>query len=171
MRTITGFILCIFILFSSCDLLFKDDELLLSRQPYIGNELRIDGYYYKYSDNDGTIVKFLYRNGIILSAYYISTTDLNEVEQEMITQYHLLQKEKSRWGVFLINGNTIQYSGWSTSVGGGLPAFKGIGVIDNDSTFRLTKTINSNGKEFEKNDTYHFRQFYPKPDSTNNIVP
>jgi len=64
---------------------------------------------------------------------------------------------------FLINGNFLQYSGWDTSVGGGLPAFKCIGVIENNTIFRITKTIISNGKEFEKNDIYYFRQFTPKP--------
>jgi hypothetical protein len=147
----------------------RDDELLLQRQPYIGNQLRIDGYYYCQEDN-GTIVEYLYRNGIILSAYHFSTTNLNEVETKMLTEYDILKQDKSRWGVFIIYGNNIEYSAWSTSVGGGLPAFKCIGTIDNDTTFRIIKSINSDGKEFDYNQIWHFRQFSPKPDSTNNFI-
>jgi len=161
-------ILCISILLAGCNRLFPDEELMLQKADYKGNELKINGYFYHFQQQpSGTIVKYLYRNGIILSGYYHSTTDLNEVEIEMVKEYDLLQKDKSRWGVFVINGNSIQYSAWSTSVGGGLPSFKCLGVIENDTTFRITKSINSNGKEFSENKIYHFRQFSPKPDSTN----
>ena len=168
MKTIM-IILCTSILLAGC---FKDEDLMLPRTNYDGNELKINGYYYSYSDNNGIYVKYLFRNGIHLSAYYFSTTDLSEVEKEMVQEYDLLQKDKSRWGVFVINGNTIQYSAWSTSVGGGLPTFKAIGTIENDTTFRITKSINnSDGREFERDDIYHFRQFSPKPDSTNIFIP
>jgi hypothetical protein len=166
-----GIILYLSILLAGCNRLFPDEELLLPRTNYEGT-LKISGYYYYYQqDPTGTIVKYLFRNGIILSGYFFSTIDLNEVEIEMIKEYNLLQKDKSRWGVFVINGNTIQYSGWSTSVGGGLPTGKCIGTIENDTTFCITKSINSDGREFERNDVYHFRQFSPKPDSTNNFIP
>jgi hypothetical protein len=165
-----GIILYLSILLAGCNRLFPDEELLLPRTNYEGNELKIDGYYYTYSDTDGTIVEFLYRNGIILSAHHFSTTDLNEVERRMVKIYDLLQKDKSSWGVFVINGNTIQYSAWSTSVGGGLPTFKCVGTIENDTTFHIIKEVDGK-KEYAIDHRYHFRQFSPKPDSTNNFIP
>ena len=47
MRTITGFILGILFLLASCNEILKDDELSLQRYPYFGNEIKIDGYYYR----------------------------------------------------------------------------------------------------------------------------
>jgi len=169
MKTIS-LVLYVAFLLSGCKGLSKDEELMLPKTNYDGDELKINGYYYTYSDNGGTIVKFLFRNGIILAGYHCPTTDLSEVEKKIVKDYDLLQKDKSRWGVFVINGNTIQYSAWSTSVGGGLPTFKCMGIIEDDTTFRLTKTINSDGKKFSENELYHFRQFSPKPDSTNNFI-
>ena len=152
--------------FQSC----SDEKLLIERTPYSGSELRIEGYYYIY-DTDGTRIKFLYRNGIMIDFIGgFSTTNLIEIDQKIADEYERWKNNKLIWQVFLIKGNSIQYSGWSTSVGGGRPSFKTIGVIENDTTFRLTKSINSDGEEFERNDLYHFRQFSPKPDSTNTFI-
>ncbi len=149
----------------------KDEELLLSKTPYTGNELRIDGYYYYIQDEPyGVSVKFLYRNGIELTSYFINSSDFYIADKELLTQYNYLKEDKSRWGVFEINNHTIQFSAWSTSVGGGLPTYITLGVIDNDTTFRITKSINSDGTQFETNKIYHFRQFSSKPDSTNNFI-
>ena len=88
----------------------------------------------------------------------------------MIQEYELLQKDKSRWGIFSVNRNTIKTEEWSTSVGGGLPTFKCVGITENDTTFRITKYID-NGKEYPRDYTYHFRKFSSKPDSTNRFIP
>jgi len=147
----------------------KDDELSIKLSPYMGDELRIDGYYYKQWENK-TAAIFFYRNGTILTTYAHECANLNDFEGEMINLYDKMRNDKSRWGVFEVQSKTIRWSGWSTSVGGGLPSFECIGAIENDTTFRITKSVNSDGKEFEKNDIYHFRQFYPKPDSTNTFI-
>ena len=81
-----------FILLSGC----KDEELTLQRVPYIGNEIRTDGYYYSYSVNnnitpsrESIIVFFLYRNGVKLSARSYDKTDFQTLEQNMIKRYEL----------------------------------------------------------------------------------
>ena len=51
-----------------------------------------------------------------------------------------------------------------------MPTFKAEGIIENDTTLRLYKSIQSDGKEFSENDIFHFRKFSPKPDSTNNFI-
>jgi len=168
MKTIC-IILYVSILFASCNKLFPDEQLKFQRQNYEGNELKVNGYYYMYSDNGGIIVKYLFSNGIILSGYFHSTTNLNEVEIKMVKEYDLLQKDKSRWGVFVINDNSIQYSRW-VHLGLRFVSVKCLGIIDNDTTFRFIKNINPDGKEFSVNDIYHFRRFSPKPDSTNIFI-
>jgi len=143
----------------------KDEDLSLPRVPFTGNDVRTNGYYYCYwkSNNssvmDYTTVFFLYRNGIILSAGSFESINLNVVENELLGRYNLLVKNKIGWGVFWVAGNVIEYEQWTTSVGGGLPIFKNRYNIENDTTL-----INPYGR------VYHFRQFSPKPDSTNTFI-
>ena len=159
-------VFCVIVLFQSC----KDEKLLIERTPYLGSELRIDGYYYK-QVGDKIGIKFFYRNGIMIDFIsYFSTTNVMEVDEGIANMYESWKDDKLIWNVFSINGYSLQYSGWSTSVGGGRPSGKCIGTILNDTTFHITKSINSDGSEFEKNDVYHFRQFSPKPDSTNTFI-
>ena len=164
---IFSFTLCIIVLFYGC----KDEELLIKKTPYNGNELRIDGYYYRQLPPDKYKVFFFYRNGVMIYHIYI-LTDLQQVEDKIPSIYEEIKDDKLSWGVFEISGNKIQYSSWSTSVGGGLPAFKSIGMIENDSSFRISNSgIDRDGNNFEANDLYHFRKFSPKPDSTNRFIP
>ena len=163
-----GYILLFSILLNSCHLLFQDEKLMLPKKDYTGNELRIDGYYYYHPEPNSTRVLFFYRNGVMIDFIsYFPTTDLTVVDKSIADMYEKLKDSKYIWQVFLIEGSTIQCSGWGSSVGGGLPSYKCIGTIENDTTFRFIKSIDSKGREFEKNDVYHFRQFSPKPDSTN----
>lgn len=46
--------------------LFKDDELSTAKEPYIGNQLRTDGYYYQENDGKFYTMYCFYRNGIVL---------------------------------------------------------------------------------------------------------
>ena len=168
-------ILFLTLLFNACAFLFKDDELWFDKRPYFGNDLRMNGYYYeKFSDNtisDNVVIIFFFSDGTMFtcSAGY-SISDIQLIDKAIPNLFDREKNSKLAWGVFAISGKTIQYSGWGTSVGGGLPSFKGIGIIENDSTFRITKHINSDGREFEVNEIHHFRQFSPKPDSTNVFI-
>ena len=156
---------CFMLLFNAC----KDEDLLLQKTPYFGNELMIDGYYYRQLSPDKYKIFIFYRNGVMI--YYVSfTEDLQQFESEIPFIYEKIKNDKLSWGVFEINEYKIQYSSWSTSVGGGLPAFKSIGIIENDSTFKITNTVDRDGNNFSKTDIYHFRHFSPKPDSTNNFI-
>ena len=154
----------------SCNELCPDEKLTLQRQDYIGNELRTDGYYY-YFTKDNTIVYFLYKNGIILCANSYSSNNLNTVEFEMVKLYPLLKKYKDGWGIFIVNYNKIEDEIWNASNGCGLPTFKEIGIIENDTTFRITETYYSDIKKTDYTEfVYHFKQFANKPDSTNNYI-
>ena len=146
--------------------MFNDEELTLNRVPYTGNELRTDGYYYYHwatfdsPSVNSTSVKFFYKNGVMLSAHSYDGIDLNRVEKEMVSLYDKIRERKTGWGLFIINGNTIQCEEWSTSVGGGLPVYKWSAKIENSTTFRHN----------DSNQTWHFKQFNNKPDSTNVFI-
>jgi len=146
----------------SCTMRLK--PLLIERVDYEGNDFRIDGYYYYFGVTDDESyfeVYFFYKNGV---AYHSSTTGTNclEIENHILSEYHLqsMNNVPYRWGVYKVQGTEIQYSGWSTSVGGPYPAFKREWEILNDSTLY--------SREFDE--TWHFKEFSPKPDSTNRFI-
>jgi len=148
-------------IFSNCE----DGELSLQRIPYTGNDIRMDGYYYKFWSSfnsasiDNTTAFFLFRNGIILAAGSFGSINLNDVDEKLLDRYKFLEKQKIGWGVYNVKGNKIVFEQWTTSVGGGLPVYKDSYNIENDTT--LTDPYGG---------VYHFRQFSPKPDSTNNFI-
>jgi hypothetical protein len=162
------------ILFTQCGLFIDDDSLSLPLTPYTGNQLRIDGYYYQIADGsnykDGTIFDcyFFYKNGIVitLGGGANSLEEMDEyVERCILLKY--FYNSKYCWGVFVIDGNIIKIDRWTP---GAKPykAYVREGIILNDTTFHITKSFRSNGKEQNvKNEIYHFREFSPKPDSTN----
>lgn len=157
------------------------DELQMQRKPYLGNELRIDGYYYSniltvkginYIGNHIFIAVF-YRNGV---CYNIGSRDIREdesisdflgnLEREVLLDANYIKRLCSKGntiGVFQVNNSILEMETLETSV---FPTFKHYGEILNDTTFIL-KTINSkNGKVVRENMTYKFKQLSPKPDST-----
>lgn len=82
------------------------------------------------------------------------------------------------WGVFNVTGSEIVIERWVTASGGGTyPTQMLKGVIKNDTTIHFHTLIgvhpvnyNSKKKVLTIDETYHFRQFSPKPDSTNNFI-
>jgi hypothetical protein len=150
-------ILLIPLLASSC----KDEEFTMQRQPYYGNELRMNGYYYKYDHvRNCTLIRFFYRNGVCLSTPSYNGENLSVIEQELLKQYDIIRNNKMSWGIFKISKYQIEVEEWTTSVGGSLPVFRWQGSILNDTTYR----------EEYSGEIYHFRQFSPKPDSTNKWI-
>jgi len=156
--------------------ILKDDKLSLIKQVYAGTQLRIDGYYYLMDKSSNTIIAtyLFYNNGILLHGggwpYSNQFEGLNnnfcsEIWSKVIKEY------KDNWGLFAIEGNKIVFERWYPSSGGPYPAYIRSGEILNDTTFIITQSMRSNGKEVsEENEVYHFKQFSPKPDSTNNFV-
>ncbi len=155
----------ILVSFNGC----KDEDISLTKSPYYGADLKIDGYYYVQDvEQNFTNVFFLYRDGIILHTYGYSSLDLNIVEQEIIERYSIIKDTKDCWGVFIITGNAIEYEKWGPSVGGGLPTYKCIGEILNDTTFIITESVEDNKTSYKDPiDVYHYKHFLPKLDSTN----
>lgn len=148
-----------------------DDKLTLPKQNYNGNELRIDGYFYNITESNNYEILFLYRNGTVLHGSYASFSELNGLEQSYIdgTYYNIIKNDKPSWGRFIIEGNVISREFWQPSSGGPLDTYTHSGVILNDTTFHITQSWKSH-KPKKKNNLdriYHFKQFSPKPDSTN----
>ena len=167
------FSLSICLIYNGCKKIFKDDELSLPREPYYGNAIKLDGYYYYQTNNDLTRVFFLYKNGVMFDAMSYTSINLDDVEKEMIECCDKIRSWKYSWGIFVIRGNSLEAEGWR-SVGWTrkLPIYKFYYSIENDTTLCFIKEVDlSSGRETVRNEIYHFRQFSPKPDSTNNFIP
>ena len=155
-------------LISCCNVLFPDENLTIKRKDYTGNELRTDGYYYYFNESTNvTVIYFFYRNGVILLVDSYFGTDLGTIEKEIVNAKF---NPKSNWGVFIIDNNYIQYERWVGSLSSAPKAFisKSTGYILNDTTLHFTQRYDSEQKETRIiNEVWHFKQFFPKPDSTN----
>jgi hypothetical protein len=158
-----------FILFIACGKTF-DEKLTLKREDYTGNELKVNGYYYTFfKETKITAILFLYRNGIVLSEGGFTSYNLEDIERQF---NNISLKVKSNWGVFIVNGNTIQYERWIGSTGSRACTSKSTGYIINDTTIHFFERYNSERNEkYSIDETWHFKQFDNKPDSTNNFIP
>lgn len=167
-----------FVSFTSCEKIMcreDDDELFFTRKEYIGNEARTDGYYHRIGYN-GVIndVYFLFRNGVIMS---LSGAEDNIKEMDKYILDRINNREydwpKFTYGVFLISDNKITVERWQPSKCPYKTAVMA-GNIINDTTFvineiyRMQDGAKTDIRELDR--TYHFRQFSPKPDSTNNYI-
>jgi len=157
-----------------------DDKLTLERVDYLGSELRIDGYYYEYiyvngnPNPTGITPFFLYRNGIIFGYVGVSIDRIDKLEESFRNGEYVNNAKKYQWGVFQINGTQIRYEKW-VPVEGPLLACTYEGVILNDTTFVINKYYRAldAGKKVPSEIywEFHFKQFSPKPDSTNRFIP
>jgi hypothetical protein len=157
----------------------QDEELHLQQTPYIGDELRIDGFYYRtFNNRNSTQVFFLYRNGIIQGGDSYSginwqdklISDINSGEY-----YKASKKHKDNWGLFEVDDSIIRFENWYPQTPGPRITAVREGTILNDTTFHIQRSFRfENGKRVnisERDELFHFRQFSPKPDSINPFIP
>ncbi len=161
----------------SKDGFWKDDELSIQRTNYIGNQLKINGYYYKkYNNPEMLTIYIFYNNGIILhTGDGWEYSKLNEFEQKLQSPDFInkLKGIKYVWGAFKIEQSNIKFERWYPSEAP-YSAYVREGEIINDTTFIISETYrNQKGQKTEVksvNETYHFKSFNYKPDSTNKFV-
>lgn len=177
MKTIVV-IICALLLLGGCDKWPKDEELTLVKEPYNGNELRLDGYYYHSDTCDNHIFGsyFFYRNGVVLCGPGTprdASDHFEFLEQGFAADYFTENNKrlKYRWGVFQIHDGSIVVEQWLIA-DGSKPVIRFSGNIVDDTTFVFTKSeYPHTGEEYQEDDVYHFHAFSPKPDSTNMFIP
>jgi len=152
----------------SFDPLTGYEELTLEQRSYDGDALRLDGYYYRtYSTSEGErhTAYFFYRDGAVRYGGNSQTLDTLE------SKVNLYGDARRDWGLFQVNGDIIAFERWYPSSGAYVHAFIRSGQILNDTTFVITELRRSGGGEEQTVDeTYHFRPFAPKPDSTSSFL-
>jgi len=104
-----------------------DDSLTISRKVYTGNDLRVDGYYYRYlgeGTNRQISIYFLFRNGILLWAGPFADSTIATVEEQFRSgfYYNAVKEDKASWGVFEVDGSNIIYEKWGISIVKAKPA-------------------------------------------------
>ena len=98
--------------------------------------------------------------------------DLKEYFKSIIRSMNVLKQSKFDWGLFNIEDNTIKIEHWLPAQGG-YPTLLRTGEILNDTTFVLTESImrGKNGATPKDiNQTFYFKHFDIKPDSTNSFI-
>lgn len=169
-------IIMLFIGMNSCDKWLQDEELTLPQQPYTGNELRTDGYYY-YTMNGEYFraITFFYKNGVAFQPIG-DAHSLQEVDEYVINElvgknrYHDVQFS---WELYNIEDERILINYWVPPRP--YQCYFEEGTILNDTTFVIQRYYRmENGEktgETEINETYYFHALSPKPDSTNVFIP
>lgn len=152
----------------------KEEGLTFEKRPYNGAELALNGYYYEEDSIAGNNVPvyFLYNNGIIMCVGAYRHADFERLERE-VTKSEFMKKSKSipgMWGLFRIGTDSISFETWYPASGGYVVGIRS-GKIINDTTFMITRYKHSHS-DYENTEKriYHFKEFSPKPDSTNNLI-
>ena len=143
------------------------EPLRIQRADNLSGKLRLDGYYYATSMITGSKeVIFLYSNGVL---YQLgdNQSDLqvieNRLKQNFYKQQGAVQDTPTKWGGYVIKGDSIYIDRWVFGGGvGDKPRVYGVGVILNNTSFT--------NSSYENWGPFQFRQFPIKPDSTNRFV-
>ena len=165
---------------SLSDFFVKDKHFSMSTTPYTGDELKINGYYYKKYNNERSLVVIFYENGVRFGGSGMAILNI-EIENKLSNSDYTksLRDCRACWGPFEINSNNLKFefydfmnNYWHTYIAHC--------EILNDTTFNVKKvTFSKTGEEVKNNEypsssllgEFHFRQSSPKPDSINNFVP
>lgn len=160
------------------------EPLTQIKKNFIGSNLKLNGYYYSF-DYKKIKAFTLFKNGVFYNNFFDGIDSYyNENLDSLDTKYlkHFLFDIKYplqyQWGLFNINNSEISIERWVTASGGGAyPTQMLKGTIKNDTTIYFHTLVGAHPinvgkmkKIIKIDETYHFRKFSPKPDSTNNFI-
>lgn len=164
MKTRITSIIVIIVLVCSCKRTLPDEEFTIARTPYVGNEIRLDGCYVSDPDERNKYCEydFFYSNGVMFaSGDLLGIKNINQFTGGIDD----IRKHKSTWGIFRIIDDSIFVQKWNMGVyTTQYIVYNRFYKIINDTT--LSCDLLNNGYIRY----YHFKPFYPKPDSTNVFI-
>ncbi|MES2766298.1 MAG: hypothetical protein V4642_10535 [Bacteroidota bacterium] len=150
--------------------------LKIAKIKYSGNELRTDGYYYSTPRQSGTIsIAVFYKDGVCLHSLAEPTSQdtFYFIENEILGDKALISRywnTPDQIGVFQIDDKSLQFEKWNNDYHQ-ISSLSFFCDILNDTTFVQTKWVNNSSRmTYPERLTYHFKQFSPKPDSTNKFI-
>lgn len=150
----------------------EEPQLNLTRRSYAGT-MRTDGYYYHDFDNGSArkLIYILYRDGVVLYGGAPTNEALAEREVEFSNGRYAAAAapEKTFWGLFKVEGNTITFNQWHVRDGAALAQYTTTGTLLSDTTFLMSST-DRNGVIGEAIDELYRFKAAVKPDSTNQFL-
>lgn len=169
-------VLLVIVLVISC----RSSDLTLGYQSNKTKKLKLNGFYWLETPVEGDmswyLLHFLYQDGTLLQFGGIKGNN-NLNNQDYLAKYiaesktYINRENRTDWGVYIIDGNRIAFEKWEPSSGGGSKTVVRKGKVLNDTTFVITEKLNHyDGKIYHVQDTFRFRAFSPKPDSTNRFI-
>ncbi|NBB89285.1 MAG: hypothetical protein GVX96_05825 [Bacteroidetes bacterium] len=130
--------------------------------------LKVDGYYFVPNQN-GYVCFFLFENGVYRSTGLIPQVDSeNKLHTKIKNMFPNSFRRHWSWGIYKIEGSKIEINRWLPGVGGPYPAQLLKGEIINERTIVIAG-LTENGTT-NRTDTFRFRKFSPKPDSTTQFI-
>jgi len=164
-----------FFVFTSCEQCRedKDDDLCSSREVLNSDIIRKLGYFYdEYGNGAYREIYFFYNNGVIMTPGVIESQYFEDLTPFWNANnfFNSYQNNKLNWGIYSIQDSMIRIERWYPSEVY-FPVFRSTGRILNDSTFVINHISRCDGSEASsRNEIWHFKQFSPKPDSTNSFT-
>jgi hypothetical protein len=154
----------------------SQELLTLKRENINPINFKLNGYYYCYFNNQATKEVFIfYKNSIFIDMGGFENNTFAEVEASFSSEWFITQqlgKRQSIYGLFKIENEKLTIEQWKND-GLQYRVVTKKATIFNDSTFQITSISSYNGSSnvSSENRIYHFRQYSPKPDSTNSFIP
>ena len=141
------------------------EKLTLVRGGYSQSNFKTEGYYYTRYEN-GYIALFFYENGVMYTTNAIlDVSNLDDLDDRIRSGHQGGKAVQLRWfwGVYQSESDTIKVNRWLSGTGSIYPAKLSKGKIISPTVIQMP-WIDDQVTEFK------FRQFSPKPDSTNTFI-
>jgi len=172
------FLLTILMTLMSCKDWLDDEYYTLEKRPYTGSEIKTNGYFYSHqlkngSNKEGISILVFYKDGTAID--FAFDGDNLEVENDVFKVNPLwLKNNKYNWGLFNIESDTIKIERLNSYGTVRAYMYTLVGIIENDTTICIIREQTSTDAildvPFNMNQTFHFKEFSPKPDSTNVFI-
>ena len=150
----------------------RDKNFSMKTIPYTGNEIKIDGYYINDLDNGLSRVYIFYANGVRFGGSEVITTNDIEVKLKASDFTKRYGDNRACWGPYEINNNKLMLEFYANRGNMWCTCIAHCEIL-NDTTFNIEKITFCRTGEEDKNGIkgiFNFKQFSPKPDSTNNFI-
>jgi len=151
------------LLIIACQVRYR--QLQNTRQPYVGSEMRIDGYYFRSETNARDIdniyyAVMFYRNGVFDDInFLIHPYSFDSLERKIDELAGKKFRIKMGKGVFKIDGDELLVEYWANASSSPVPTGIKKGKILNDTTISIGLFSSNDG------DIWHFKHYPVKLDS------
>ncbi len=158
-------VLLIFCLSSCAKQLCDIPPFKTKRVDYQGNGIKLSGIYYS-SDKNSCF--FLHHNGVLqVGCYDPAIASIPQRYQCSLDPKMVAARQDIpyAWGLYVVVGDSITTETYLDKANCEYETYFSQGKILNDSTLAIKGLL-----KLGKIDTFHFADFAPKPDSTNNFI-